>query len=718
MKDVIPRLVRGELRDPHSFLGRHPGKDGTTVRAWRPEAESVNVIVDGSAVGKLERIDGAGVFEGIVEDELPDYELEVTYPGGQTFCQRDAYAFLPTVGDIDLHLAGEGTHQRLWEALGAHPRTIDGVGGVSFAVWAPNARSVRIVGEFNSWDGRLLQMRSLGSSGIWELFVPDVEPGALYKYEILTAQGDLKLKTDPIAFATEAPPSTACIVHESSYEWGDSDWVLAREQGDPYSSPMSVYELHLGSWRRHADGSVMSYRDIAPMLAEYCRDKGFTHVELMPVSEHPFTGSWGYQVSNYFAPTARYGSPDDLRFMIDTLHDAGIGVIVDWVPAHFPKDDWALARFDGTALYEHVDPKKGEHPEWGTLVFNYGRNEVRNFLIANALFWIEEFHIDGLRVDAVASMLYLDYSRKEGEWVPNEFGGRENLEAVEFLKQLNTVVHGEHPGVVMIAEESTAWPGVSRPIYTGGLGFGFKWNMGWMHDTLSYFTKEPVYRRYHHNNLTFSLMYAWSENFVLPLSHDEVVHGKGSLINKMPGDQWQRFANLRTLYAYMWAHPGKKLLFMGGEFGQHREWDHDQSLDWHLEDHPYHSGLSKLIGDLNRVYKETPALWELDNSPDGFRWIDANDADNNVISFYRTDASGEHFLVCICNLSPVPRDGFRVGLPKGARFTEVVNTDAEPYGGTNVGNMGSVLAEAKPWHGLEQSAVVNLPPLGALWLYA
>ena len=718
MKDVIPRLVRGELRDPHSYLGKHPGKDGTTVRAWRPEAESVTVMVDGAAVGKLEKIDKAGVFEGVIDDDLKDYELEVTYAGGQTFCQRDAYAFLPTVGDMDLHLAGEGTHQRLWEALGAHPRTIDGVDGVSFAVWAPNARSVRVVGEFNSWDGRLLPMRSLGSSGIWELFVPDVEPGALYKYEILTAQGDLKLKTDPLAFATEAPPSTACIVHEPAYEWGDGDWVTKREKGDPYTAPMSVYELHLGSWRRHEDGSVMSYRDIAPMLAEYCKERGFTHVELMPVSEHPFTGSWGYQVSNYFAPTARHGSPDDFRFMVDTLHGAGIGVIVDWVPAHFPKDDWALARFDGTALYEHVDPRKGEHPEWGTLVFNYGRNEVRNFLIANALYWIEEFHIDGLRVDAVASMLYLDYSRKEGEWVPNEFGGRENLEAVEFLKQLNTVVHGEHPGVVMVAEESTAWPGVSRPIYAGGLGFGFKWNMGWMHDTLSYFSKEPVYRRYHHNNLTFSLMYAWSENFTLPLSHDEVVHGKGSLINKMPGDEWQKFANLRTLFAYMWAHPGKKLLFMGGEFGQYREWDHDQSLDWHLLDHPYHSGLGKLVGDLNRVYKETPALWELDNSPEGFRWIDANDADNNVISFYRTDTSGEHFLVCICNLSPVPREGFRVGLPKGARFTEVVNTDAEPYGGTNVGNMGSVLAEPKPWHGLEQSAVVNLPPLGALWLYA
>ena len=463
---------------------------------------------------------------------------------------------------------------------------------------------------------------------------------------------------------------------------------------------------------------MLGYRELGPLLAEYCTEMGFTHVELMPIAEHPFTGSWGYQVSNYFAPTARYGSPDDFRFFVDTLHQAGIGVIVDWVPAHFPKDEWALARFDGTALYEHVDPKKGEHPDWGTLVFNYGRNEVRNFLISNALYWIEEFHVDGLRVDAVASMLYLDYSRKEGEWVPNQFGGRENLEAIEFFKHLNTVIHGEHPGVLMIAEESTAYPGVSQPVHLGGLGFGFKWNMGWMHDSLSYYSKEPIYRRYHHNQLTFSLMYAWSENFVLPISHDEVVHGKGSLLGKMPGDQWQRFANLRCMLSYMWAHPGKKLLFMGSEFGQEREWDHDRSLDWHLLDDGFHAGTKQLMADLNRIYKKNPALWEQDHSPEGFRWIDANDADNNVISFYRTDAGEKHHLVCVSNLSPVPRTGFRVGLPKKATYAEVINTDAEPYGGTNVGNMGVVEAEDTPWHGLDHSALITLPPLGTIWLEA
>jgi 1,4-alpha-glucan branching enzyme len=629
--------------------------------------------------------------------------------------QKDPYAFLPTLGELDLHLAGEGRHERLWEKLGAHPRTIDGVDGVAFAVWAPNARSVRVVGDFNSWDGRLHPMRSLGPSGIWELFVPGVPEGSLYKFEVAAAQGNLMLKTDPFAAATEAPPSNASIVYTSHYEFGDQEWLDKRAASDAQRSPMSVYELHLGSWRRTAGGDIVTYRDIAPDLAEYCKQMGFTHVELMPLAEHPFTGSWGYQVSNYFAPTARYGSPDDLRYLVDTLHRNNIGVLMDWVPAHFPKDEWALARFDGTALYEHVDPRKGEHPDWGTLVFNFGRNEVRNFLISNALYWIEEFHLDGLRVDAVASMLYLDYSREEGEWVPNEFGGRENLDAIEFLKQLNTVVHGEHPGVLMIAEESTAWPGVTRPVYLGGLGFGFKWNMGWMHDTLLYFSKEPIFRRFHHNQLTFSMMYAFSENFALPLSHDEVVHGKGSLINKMPGDKWQRLANLRSLFAYMWAHPGKKLLFMGGEFAQEREWDHDQSLDWHLLEDADHEGIRRLIADLNRVYASNPSLWELDTSPDGFRWIDANDADNNVISFYRVGADGG-IVVCICNLSPVPRTGFRVGLPVAGSYSEVINTDAASYGGNNLGNMGIVEAAPESWHGLDHSALLTLPPLATIWL--
>jgi 1,4-alpha-glucan branching enzyme len=712
----VDRLIAGELRDPHSLLGRHPVKGGYVHRVWRPEAEAVRLVTAGEVVGKLERVHPAGLFEGVVEEALTDYSLEVGYPGGHTYTLRDPYAFLPTLGDLDLHLVGEGRHERLWEKLGAHVREIDGVSGVAFAVWAPNARSVRVLGDFNSWDGRLHPMRTLGSSGIWELFVPDLADGALYKFEVLTAQGALVVKTDPFAFAGEGAPSNAAIVHTPRYEFTDKRWLKAREKRDARTSPVAVYELHLGSWRRDANGEVLGYRELGPLLADYCREMGFTHVELMPVAEHPFTGSWGYQVSNYFAPTARYGGPDDLRAFVDALHNADIGVIVDWVPAHFPKDEWALARFDGTALYEHVDPKKGEHPDWGTLVFNYGRNEVRNFLISNALYWIEEFHIDGLRVDAVASMLYLDYSRKEGEWVPNQYGGRENLEAIEFFKELNTVVYSEHPGILMIAEESTAYPGVSRPVHLGGLGFGFKWNMGWMHDSLAYFSKEPIYRRFHHNQLTFSLMYAWSENFVLPLSHDEVVHGKGSLLGKMPGDPWQKFANLRSMLSYMWAHPGKKLLFMGGEFGQIREWDHDRSLDWHLLEDPMHLGVQRMMRDMNQTYKKNPALWELDHEPEGFRWIDANDADNNVISFYRTDRAHKNHVVCICNLAPVPRTGFRVGLPKGGSYTEVVNTDAEAYGGTNVGNMGKVTAEAVPWHGLEHSAMVTLPPLGTIWL--
>ncbi|MDP9069655.1 MAG: 1,4-alpha-glucan branching protein GlgB [Actinomycetota bacterium] len=718
MSTQVERLVAGELRDPHSVLGRHAAKTGTVLRAWRPEAESVRVLVGDEAVGKLEKVHPAGLFEGVVEEPVSDYRLEVGYPGGQSFTLRDPYAFLPTVGELDLHLLGEGRHERLWEKLGAHTRTIDGIAGVSFAVWAPNARSVRVIGEFNSWDGRLHPMRTLGSSGIWELFIPDVGDGCLYKFEVLTAQGDLIVKTDPFAFATEGAPTNAAIVHTPGHRFKDDEWVMKRTRDNRHELPMTVYELHLGSWRRGPDDEVLGYRELGEELATYCVEMGFTHVELMPVAEHPFTGSWGYQVSNYFAPTARYGSPDDFRFFVDTLHQAGIGVIVDWVPAHFPKDEWALARFDGTALYEHVDPKKGEHPDWGTLVFNYGRNEVRNFLISNALYWIEEFHVDGLRVDAVASMLYLDYSRKEGEWVPNQYGGRENLEAIEFFKQLNTVLHAEHPGVLIIAEESTAYPSVSRPVHLGGLGFGFKWNMGWMHDSLGYFSKEPVYRRFHHNQLTFSLMYAWSENFMLPLSHDEVVHGKGSLLGKMPGDQWQRFANLRCMLSYMWAHPGKKLLFMGGEFGQEREWDHDRGLDWHLLEEPHHAGVQRLLRDINAVYRANPALWELDHAPEGFQWIDANDADNNVISFYRTDRARKNHLVCVCNLSPLPRSGFRVGLPKKATYTEVINTDAEVYGGTNVGNMGSVTSEETPWHGLDHSAMITLPPLGTVWLAA
>jgi 1,4-alpha-glucan branching enzyme len=561
-------------------------------------------------------------------------------------------------------------------------------------------------------------MRRLGSSGIWELFLPGVEPGARYKYEVVDANGALRLKSDPFAYATEVPPGTASVVWESHYQWDDQDWLRVREETDWLTSPMSTYECHLASWRRVPDEGdrPLTYRELAVELPAFLTEHGYTHVEFLPVAEHPFGGSWGYQVSAYYAPTARFGTPDDFRYLVDALHRAGIGVIVDWVPAHFPKDDFALARFDGTALYEHDDPRQGEHPDWGTLVFNFGRNEVRNFLLANALFWIDEYHVDGLRVDAVASMLYLDYSRQEGEWVPNEFGGRENLAAVEFLKEFNAVVHGRHPGVLTIAEESTAWPMVSRPTYVGGLGFSLKWNMGWMHDTLDYFNREPVHRRHHHHQLTFGMLYAFTENFVLPLSHDEVVHGKGGLLDKMPGDRWQQLANLRALYAWMWAHPGKKLLFMGAEIAQDREWSHDRSVDWHLADHPSHAGVDTLIRTLNLLYKERPALWEMDFDWQGFRWIDANDTDQNVLSFLRFAANpDDRPLACVANLSPVVRQDYRIGLPKGGWWKEVLNTDAPAFWGSGVIN-GSRHADFGPWHGLDFSTEMTLPPLAVVWL--
>ncbi len=710
------RLLAGELRDPHGVLGAHAAeKGGTRITTYKPNARAVRLVIDGKETAKLERVHPSGVFETVVDGTVRDYELEVIYEDGSSV-ERDPYSFLPTLGDMDLHFAGEGSHRRLYRMMGAQVRRHQNVEGVGFAVWAPNARSVRLVGDFNAWDGRRHPMRALGSSGIWELFVPGLSPGTLYKFEILTAQGHLVLKTDPFAYFTEVPPGTASIVHASQHRWGDEEWVSQRDSANPYKSPMSVYELHLGSWRRTGEGEPLSYAEIGPLLAGYCTEMGFTHVQLMPVAEHPYGGSWGYQVSHYFAPTARYGTPDEFRGLVDTLHQAGIGIIVDWVPAHFPKDSWGLARFDGTALYEHDDPRKGEHPDWGTLVFNFGRNEVRNFLISSALYWIEEFHLDGLRVDAVASMIYLDYSREEGEWVPNEHGGRENLEAVDFLKQFNSTVYDEHPGIATVAEESTAWPGVSRPVHLGGLGFGFKWNMGWMHDTLEFFARDPIYRSHHHNELTFSFVYAWGENYVLPLSHDEVVHGKRSLLGRMPGDGWQRLANLRSLLGYMWAHPGKQLLFMGGEIAQESEWNHEQSIDWHLLADAGHAGVQRLVADLNRVYLEVPALWQQDFSSDGFRWIDANDAENNVLSFLRRSDDDEQQLACICNLTPVVRSEYRIGLPTMGTWRELLNSDAKAYGGSGVSNGGSVEAGATPWHGLDYSAVVTLPPLGVLWL--
>jgi 1,4-alpha-glucan branching enzyme len=708
--------------DPHRVLGAHEADDGgVVVRAYRPEAKTVRVQpANRGAAVEAELKDPAGLWEALLpKAKLPlAYELEVEYPDGSTYTLRDPYSFLPTLGDLDIHLAMEGRHEELYERLGAHVREIDGVVGTAFAVWAPNARGVAVVGDFHSWDGRLHPMRTLGSSGIWELFIPGVGDGQKYKYEIRGQDGRLRIKADPVAFATEVPPANASVIHDYRHEWNDGEWLAERAKKDWLREPVSIYEVHLASWRRNPlEGNrPLNYLELADELADYAIDLGFTHVELLPVMEHPFSGSWGYQVTGYFAPTSRFGSPDDFRCFVDRLHRNGVGVILDWVPAHFPRDDWALAQFDGTALYEHSDPRRGAHPDWGTLIFNLSRNEVRNFLLSNALYWLREQHADALRVDAVASMLYLDYSRKEGEWLPNMFGGRENLEAVDFLKLMNETIYAREPGIFSAAEESTAWPGVSRPTYLGGLGFGFKWNMGWMHDTLTYFQKDPVYRRFHHHTLTFSLMYAFSENFVLPLSHDEVVHGKGSLLTKMPGDRWQKFANLRSLYAYMWAHPGKKLLFMGGELGEWQEWSEESSLHWDLLEHADHQGLQSLVRDLNHAYRTQPALYEIDFDSSGFRWLEANDAQNNVLAFARLDAHGEKPVVCVLNLSPLARYDYRVGMPTCCRWRELVNTDSGYYGGSGVGNMGAVEAEPVPWHDQPFSALLTLPPLGAVWL--
>ncbi|TYK48919.1 1,4-alpha-glucan branching protein GlgB [Actinomadura decatromicini] len=731
----IDRLVGGDHHDPHGVLGAHPGRDGVTVRALRPLAERVEVVLPNGDRHPLRHFH-EGVFTGTLppgaslsgDDDgkaplaVPDYRLAVAYGDGAETVQDDPYRHLPTLGELDLHLIGEGRHEELWRALGAHVRDYSSafgtVTGTSFAVWAPTARGVRVVGDFNHWDGRAHPMRSLGSSGIWELFVPDVGDGTRYKYEILGGDGVWRAKADPMARWTEQPPATASRVFTSSYEWDDGEWMDARKEHDWLHEPMSVYEVHLGSWR-----PGLGYRELADELTDYVRDLGFTHVELLPVTEHPYGPSWGYQVTSYYAPTSRFGDPDDFRHLIDRLHQAGVGVIMDWVPAHFPKDEWALARFDGTALYEHADPTRGEHPDWGTLVFNYGRAEVRNFLVANASYWLEEFHIDGLRVDAVASMLYLDYSRNEGEWTPNIYGGRENLEAISFLQEMNATVYKRNPGVMTIAEESTAWPGVSRPTHLGGLGFGFKWNMGWMHDTLEYLRHEPVFRHYHHNEITFSLVYAFSENYVLPLSHDEVVHGKGSLLSKMPGDAWQQFAGLRALLSYMWSHPGKQLLFMGQEFGQGAEWAEQRPLDWWLLENAsegaHHLGLQKLVRDLNGAYRDNPALWTRDSDPDGFRWIDGNDAGGNTLSYlrYGTPGSGEPPVVaCVVNFAGNPHEDYRLGLPRAGGWREIVNTDSYEYGGSGVGNLGRVEAVEEPWHGLPASTTLRVPPLGAVWL--
>jgi 1,4-alpha-glucan branching enzyme len=719
-QEEMARLLRLQHSDPHAILGAHPLADGIAIRALRPDAEQVSVLADGGAPLRMTRRDPAGLFEILIEDrrQVFPYKLRVQRTDGSVVSFHDPYSFMPTLGDVDLHLWSEGRHKDIQSKLGAHEHEMNGIDGVAFAVWAPNALGISVVGDFNGWDGRTHMMRTLGSSGIWELFVPELEPGIHYKFEIRTSEGHLVLKADPFASATEQPPATASITSHTTYQFGDGDWIEARRRQDPVRSPMSIYEMHLGSWRRvpGENHRSLSYRETAVELADYINTMGFTHVELMPVMEHPFTPSWGYQVTGYFAPTARYGNPDDFRFLVDHLHQRGIGVILDWVPAHFPTDAWSLGRFDGTALYEHLDARKGMHPEWDTYIFNFGRNEVRNFLIASALCWLGDYHADGLRVDAVASMLYLDYARKQGQWVPNIYGGRENLEAVSFIKALNETVYERNPGITMIAEESTAWAAVSRPTYVGGLGFGFKWDMGWMHDTLEYFAKEPVHRRYHHRGITFGFLYAWTENFILPLSHDEVVHGKSSLLSKMPGDRWQQFANLRSLYAYMWARPGKKMIFMGSEFGQWHEWNFDASLDWHLTQYDEHRKLQFLVSELNRIYRAEPALWEGDVEPEGFRFVDADNADENVIAFLRiAPHSGARRILAVCNFSPVVRRDYRVGVPAGGGYSEILNTDSEIFGGSNVGNSGFVMAQGVPWHGLPYSLSLTLPPLAVLW---
>ncbi|HZH22053.1 MAG TPA: 1,4-alpha-glucan branching protein GlgB [Geodermatophilus sp.] len=717
-EEQLRAVVDGWSYAPHSVLGAHPARDGWVVRTLRPDAVSVTVVDEDGSRYDTRRMHDGGIFEARLPRQPGDYRVEVSYGDGEggtnTFVVDDPYRWLPTVGEMDQHLIREGRHERLWEVLGSHVRRYDTprgpVEGVSFAVWAPNAQGVRVTGDFDYWEARAYPMRSLGSSGVWEVFVPGVAVGTKYRYHVLGRDGVWRHKSDPVAFETEVPPLNASIVTESRHEWNDDEWLAERARGGWHERPMSIYEVHAGSWRQG-----LSYRELADELVDYVVEHGFTHIEFMPLAEHPFGGSWGYQVTSYYAPTSRFGSPDDLRYLVDRAHQAGIGVIVDWVPAHFPKDDWALARFDGTPLYEHGDPRRGEQLDWGTYVFDFGRSEVRNFLVANALYWCEEFHVDGIRVDAVASMLYLDYSRDE--WEPNVHGGRENLEAMAFLQEVNATVYREVPGVVTIAEESTAWPGVTRPTHLGGLGFGFKWNMGWMHDSLTYMSKEPVHRSYHHGQLTFSMIYAYSENYVLPISHDEVVYGKGSLLRKMPGDRWQQLANLRAYLAYMWAHPGKQLLFMGSEFGQDAEWAESRSLDWwHLDD-PAHRGVLQLVTDLNSRYKETAALWSQDVDPAGFQWIDANDASGNVLSFLRFSRPGEGApaLACVANFAGSPHQGYRIGLPRPGRWREVLNTDAEGYGGSGVGNLGGIEAVEQPWHGQPFSATLAAPPLGTVW---
>jgi 1,4-alpha-glucan branching enzyme len=723
--DLYP-LIECRHADPHRILGVRLGKScGSGLRVFQPEATSVSVVFPDGRRIELAKVHDAGVFEAFTEESLPtgpsDYTVEAVFSNGINAAWRDPYAFPPTLGEVDLYLLGEGEHREAYQVLGAHLRMIDGIEGTSFAVWAPNAQRVSVVGDFNFWDGRHHMMRHLGGSGIWEIFIPGVDEGDHYKFEIRGPSGDVFLKTDPFGFYAQHDLRTACMVTDlGRYRWSDAEWMERRVHRNPYTEPMSVYEVHLGSWRRRPEENdrPLSYLELAEELVAYVTELGFTHVEFLPVMEHPFDGSWGYQVVNFFAPSSRFGNPDEFRHLIDALHGAGIGVILDWVPGHFPKDAHGLARFDGTALYEHEDPRLGEHRDWGTLVFNYGRKEVRNFLIANALFWLDQYHIDGLRVDAVASMLYLDYSRNAGEWVPNRFGGRENLEAIEFLKAFNTACYAGHPGITTIAEESTAWPGVSKPVYEDGLGFGFKWNMGWMNDSLRYIAREPIHRRHHQGEITFSMLYAYHEHFILVLSHDEVVHGKGSLLGKMPGDDWQKAANLRMFLSWMWMHPGKKLLFQGGELGQWTEWNHARSIDWNLPEHQPHAGIQRLVRRLNEIYRSEPALATLDDRPEGFEWVDFGDADNTVWSFLRKapQCSDSKDLLVVVNATPVPRDDYWIGVPDCARAHGILNTDDAEFWGGGYSDLREVQVAPRGGHGRTHSVTIDLPPLSVIVL--
>ena len=722
----VDAILRGQHADPFAVLGPHTVENSCAIRFFIPWAVEAKVVLIGEPQAiPAYKLHPDGFFEATVPDrkreDLPPGRYRILYRSkeGAEFEIHDTYAFPYLLSDFDLYLMGEGRHYDTYEKLGAHVRTLEDISGVHFAVWAPNARRVSAVGDFNRWDGRVHPMRSRGSSGIWELFLPGLDEGAIYKYELVSPNGTLvPLKADPYAFRSETRPQTGSVVARlNTYTWGDGAWMASRAKRNWCESPIAVYEVHLGSWRRipEESGRWLSYRELGDQLIPYVKEMGYSHIELLPIMEHPYDGSWGYQTLGYYAVTSRYGSPAEFMELVDRCHRANTGVILDWTPAHFPRDTHGLAQFDGTHLYEHSDPRQGAHPDWGTLVYNYGRNEVQNYLISNALFWLDKYHIDGLRVDAVASMLYLDYSRKEGEWVPNPYGGRENLPAIDFLKRLNEVAHGRFPGILTIAEESTAWPSVSRPTYLGGLGFSLKWNMGWMNDTLKYFSSDPVYRKFEHNKLTFSLLYAFTENFVLPFSHDEVVHGKNSMLHKMPGDMWQQFANLRLLYGYQYAHPGKKLLFMGGEFAQRAEWSEAHSLEWHLLQYESHQGVRNLVADLNRLYAAEPALHQVDFDWRGFEWIDANDADNSVLSFLRRGKNSEELFVVVINGTPVVRENYRIGLPQSGFYREVLNTDAATYGGSNVGNLGGLQAQPEPYQGRPYSARLILPPLACVY---